>query len=237
MKRETTSTTDATEPRHAVLWAALVYVLCTLILGYPALTGGFLVTPVSDQYIGGFPVRDFAAQSLKAGQGIPGWNPFIFGGMPYVASMNGDMFYPTFLLRALLPTDVAMTWSFMIHIALAGLFTFIFLRTLRLGFYPSLIGGLAYMMSGPIAGYVSPGHDGKLYVSALLPLVLFFLVRGIRDGRVWAWGGLAIAAGLGVLSPHPQLLQYLLLVAGSFGLYLAFARHDDVVAARWREGL
>jgi hypothetical protein len=78
------------------------------------------------------------------------------------------------------------------------------------------------MMSGELAGLVSPGHDGKLFVSALMPLTLWFLVRGIRDGRHWAWGGVAVAVGLAVLSPHPQLLQYMLLVCGAFALYLAF---------------
>jgi hypothetical protein len=215
-------------PRYALAWALLTYVLATLTLGYPALTGGFLVTPISDQYIGGFPVREFAAQSLKAGEGIPQWSPYIFGGMPYIAAMHGDIFYPTFILRALLPTDVAMTLSFMIHVVLAGLFTYVFCRAVGLSFAASLIGGLAYTMSGPIAGLVSPGHDGKLYISALLPLVLFFLIRGVRDGRMWAWGGLAVAIGLAVLSPHPQLLQYLLLTAGFFGLYLAFGEWRGV---------
>jgi hypothetical protein len=75
-------------PRHAALWATFVYALCTLALAWPALLGGFLVNPHSDQYVGGFPVRDFAAQSLKAGQGIPQWNPYLFGGMPYIAAMG-----------------------------------------------------------------------------------------------------------------------------------------------------
>jgi hypothetical protein len=192
-------------------------------LAFPALSGRFLVNPMSDQYTGGYAVRNFAAMSLKAGQGIPLWNPYLFGGLPYVAAMHGDIFYPTFLLRALLPTDVAMTWSFIIHIFLAGFFTFGFLRAWGLGFIPALAGGVAYMMCGPIAAYVSPGHDGKLYVSALFPLALWMLVRGIRDGRHWVWGVLALVIGLAVLSPHPQLLQYMLLGCGAFSLYLAFA--------------
>jgi hypothetical protein len=85
------------------------------------------------------------------------------------------------------------------------------------------VGGIAYMMSGTVAGLVSPGHDGKLFVSALMPLALWMLIRGVRDGRIWAWGGLALTVGLAVLSPHPQLLQYMLLVCGAFGLLLAFA--------------
>src|SRR5213596_1942720 len=176
----------ALPPRFAGWWAALVYALATLTLAYPALTSAFLVNPRSDQYIAGYALREFAAHALRSGQGFPQWNPYLFGGLPYIAAMHGDIFYPTFLLRALLPTDIAMTWSFIIHVYLAGFFTFAFLRAWGLGFVPALVGGLAYMMSGPIAAYVSPGHDGKLYVSALLPLALWMLLRGIRDGRPWS---------------------------------------------------
>ncbi|MDB4878940.1 MAG: Protein of unknown function, rane YfhO [Gemmatimonadetes bacterium] len=214
-------------PRHAALWAALTYALCTLLLAWPALLGGFLVNPRSDQYSGGFPVRDFAGQALKAGQGIPEWNPYLFGGMPYIAAMHGDIFYPTALLRMLLPTDVGMSWGMILHVFLAGCFTYGFLRAWGLGFFASLVGGVAFMLSGNVAALVSPGHDGKMFVSALMPLALWFLVRGVRDGRLWAWGGLALAVGLAVLSPHPQLLQYMLLVCGAFGLFVAFGTRGD----------
>ena len=176
------------EPRFAATWATLTYAVCTMLLAWPALGGGFLVNPRSDQYTGGWPVRDFAGQALKAGQGIPEWNPYLFGGLPYIAAMHGDIFYPTALLRLLLPTDVGLTWGFILHIFLAGCFTYGFLRAWGFGFFPSLIAGIGYMMSGELAGLVSPGHDGKLFVSALMPLTLWFLVRGIRDARMWAWG-------------------------------------------------
>ena len=210
-------------PRFASAWAALVYVVAAMTLAYPALSGAFAAHPRSDQYIAGFGFREFAAQSLRAGQGFPQWDAYLQGGMPYIAAMHGDIFYPTFLLRMILPTDVAMTWGFIIHLMLAGWLTYCFLRALGLGFYSSLIGGLAYMMSGPIAAYVSPGHDGKLFVSSLLPLSMWMLLRWMRDGRLWAVGALALTIGLAVLSPHPQLLQYLLLASGSFALYLALS--------------
>ena len=179
-------------PRFASGWAALVCAIGTLALGYPALAGKFLVNPHSDQYIAGFAFRDFAAATLRASGHFPLWNPYLFGGMPYVAAMHGDIFYPTFLLRMILPTDVAMTWGFIIHIFLAGFLTYLFLRDLGYGFFGSLVGGLAYMMSGQIASSVSPGHDGKLFVSALFPLALLVLKRGIREGRDWAWGAFAL---------------------------------------------
>ena len=214
-------------PRFAIAWAAVVYALATLMLGWPALAGKFLVMPRSDQYIAGYAFREFAASWIRSGHGVPLWNPYLFGGMPYVAAMHGDIFYPTALLRLVLPTDVAMTWGLIIHVFLAGLFTFLFLRAAGLGFFGALIGGLAYMIGGNVAGLVSPGHDGKLFVSALLPLALLFLHRGIRDDKPWAWGALALTVTLAVLTPHPQLLQYLLLVSGAYAMFLVLSPAPD----------
>lgn len=210
-------------PRFALGWASLVYIAALLSLAYPALAGGFLVNPHSDQYIAGYAFRDFAASYMKTHDGFPLWNPYLYGGLPFVAAMHGDIFYPTFLLRLVLPTDVAMTWSFILHVFLAGLFAYLFLRACGLGFFGALVGGLAYMIGGNVAGLVSPGHDGKLYISALFPLTLLLVLRGVRDGKHAAWGALAFVVGLAVLSPHPQLLQYLLLASGAFALYVAFA--------------
>ena len=219
-------------PRFASGWAALTYALATLSLAYPALGGRFLVSPHSDQYIAGYAFREFGASMLRTAGHFPLWNPYLFGGMPYIAAMHGDIFYPTFLLRMVMPTDVAMTWGFIIHIFLAGFFTYVFLRGIGYGFFGSLVGGLAYMMSGQIASSVSPGHDGKLFVSALFPLGLWMLHRGIRGGKSWAYGAFALVVGLCVLSPHPQLLQYMLLASGAYALFLAFAGIDAIKLPR-----
>jgi hypothetical protein len=219
-------------PRFAFAWASLVYAVLTLALAYPALAGKFLVNPYSDQYIAGYAFREFGASILRATGHFPLWNPYLFGGMPYIAAMHGDIFYPTFLLRMVLPTDVAMTWGFIIHVFLAGLFAFGFLRVLGYSFYGALVGGIAYMMSGQIASYVSPGHDGKLFVSALFPLALWILHRGIRQGKNWSWGAFALIIGLCVLSPHPQLLQYTLLACGAYALFLALSSVDGVTLPR-----
>lgn len=218
-------------------WAALVYALATFALGWPALLGRFLVNPRSDQYIAGYAFREFAAASLRAGEGFPLWNPYLFGGMPYVAAMHGDIFYPTFLLRMALPTDIAMTWGFVLHLWLAGFATYLFLRRTGVGFQGALVGGLAYLLSGPIAAYASPGHDGKLFVSALFPLALCLMHIGVRGGKRGAWGALALVIGLAVLSPHPQLLMYLLLGTTAYGLFLLFTPDDQGALCTGRQRL
>ncbi|HEX6575833.1 MAG TPA: YfhO family protein [Gemmatimonadaceae bacterium] len=208
-------------PGRGGLVAGIIYALATMSLGYPALMGKFLAGPNSDQFVAGYAFREFGAAMLKSTGGFAQWNPYIFGGMPYIAAMHGDIFYPTFIIRMLMPTDAAMTWSFILHLFLAGLFTYYFVRSCGLGFYSALFAGVAYMMSGQLASLVSPGHDGKLSVSALFPLALWMLTIGMRTGRRWSWGVLALTIGLAVLSPHPQLLQYLLLASAAYTIYLA----------------
>ncbi|HTK51928.1 MAG TPA: YfhO family protein [Gemmatimonadaceae bacterium] len=224
---ETNKPSDLATPAHPRSVAALVYAVSTLLLTYPALAGKILLNPISDQFKAGYAFREFAARSLREGRGFPLWNPFVEGGLPYIGAMHGDVFYPTFLLRWLMPTDLAMTWEFPIHVFLCGLFTYLFLRAWGFSFWAALLGGLAYMLGGSIAGYAYAGHDGKLFVSTMLPASLLLVTRGVRDGLLWSWGALAVVIGLAVLSPHPQLLQYMLLTSGAFALYVAFADHGS----------
>jgi hypothetical protein len=214
--------TDQIEPRHALLLALLTCIAGTMLLAYPALSGQFLVNIYSDQYIAGYSFREFGAQVLRATGGYALWNPYLFGGMPYVGAMHGDIFYPTAWMRMVMPTDIAMTWGMILHYMLGGFACYLFLRALGLRFFGALVGGMAYMLSGWNASYVNPGHDGKIFVGAMLPLAMLFVLRGVRDGRNWAWGALSITVGLGMLSPHPQLMQYLLMGTGVFGLFAAF---------------
>ena len=208
--------------------ATIVYALCTLALGYQALVGRFLVNPSSDQFSTGYAYRQYGAEVLRTTGEFAQWNPYILGGIPYAAAGGaGDVFYPTFILRWLLPVDVAITWSFLAHLFLAGLFSFGFVRALGFTFWPALLAGVAYMMSGQVASLVSPGHDGKMYVSALAPLLLWMIVRAVRDGRPWAWGMIALVTGLAILTPHNQMVYYLALLAIPFTIWIALRGSDE----------
>ncbi len=210
-------------PRFASAWAALTYALCSLSLAWPVVAGRFLVNPNSDQYLAGYAFREFASSFMRANGTFPLWNPYLQGGMPFVAAMHGDIFYPTFLLRLILPVDVAMSWGMVGHFFLCGIATYWFLRVAgRLSFFAALVGGVAYMMTGFVSSLLSAGHDGKLFVNALFPITLLMLTWAMRDGKRWAWGAFAMIVGLALLTPHPQLFQYLLLASAAWALFLAF---------------
>lgn len=225
------------EPKFPTLVATGLFSLWILVLSLPAWSGRFLAGPFSDQYDTGYAFRDWLAAEVRRTGAVPLWNPELFGGLPFVGAMHGDIFYPTAWLRLILPTGTAMTLGFVIHYVLAGLFTYLLLRRLRVTWAGAVTGGLAYQLSGVIGSYVQPGHDGKLFVTALLPLVLLGLVRGIRERRIDGFGIVALGVGLALLSPHAQMTYYLLIAAGLFALYLTFGEPDDVPVTRRLAGL
>ncbi|MGH7543825.1 MAG: hypothetical protein ACREK7_07775, partial [Gemmatimonadota bacterium] len=42
--------------------------------------------------------RAFAVQEVQAGRGLPQWNPFVYGGLPYLSVLPYPVYYPTSLL-------------------------------------------------------------------------------------------------------------------------------------------
>ncbi|HUQ81092.1 MAG TPA: YfhO family protein, partial [Gemmatimonadaceae bacterium] len=210
------------EPKHPLLAATACFAVWIGLLSIPMLSGQFLAASYNDQYSSGYAYRAWAAEWWKTLGHVPLWNPEIFGGMPFVAGMHGDVLYPTAWLRLVMPTHVAMNLGFVIHYVLAALFTYWFLRRWRVSWTGAVVGGVAYQLAGVVGSYVSPGHDGKLFVTTMLPLVLTGLTLGIRDRRYEGYGLVALAVGLIMLSPHPQMAQYALLFAGLFALYLVF---------------
>lgn len=217
---------DHFEPRWPLATATVPLSIWIIILSLPMWTGAFLGGPVSDQYGTGWAYRHWAASQWKALGHVPLWNPEIMGGLPFVGALHGDIFYPTAWLRLVLPTTTAMNLGFVIHYILAGLFVYVLLRLLSVSWTGSVVGGVTYQLSGVIASYASPGHDGKLFVTTLLPLALIGLVLAFRTRRHEGYGILALAVGLGALSPQHQMLYYLLVASGLFALYLAFGDDD-----------
>jgi len=142
----------------------------------PMLRGKWLASPWSDQHAAGYAFRFWGAEWWHRLGHVPLWNPELFGGLPFVAAGHGDIFYPTSFLRLILPVATVVNLGFVIHYILAGLFTYWLLRRLHVSWTGSVIGGLAYELSGLIASYPSPGHDGKLFASAALPLAFLALV-------------------------------------------------------------
>ncbi len=209
-------------PRGAHVLALACCAAAALLLLWPLLTGQILFGGGrSDMFIAGYSFRLFGAETFLDTGTIPQWNPYLFGGLPYIGAMHGDIFYPTAWLRWIMPVDLAITWGMVLHFVLAGWFMYRFGRALGLTWGAALFAGIAYELSGILASQMSPGHDGKLFVSALTPLAFWVLLHAIRRERTWAFGVFAFVVALIVLG-HYHMAYFLLIALGLWALYLTF---------------
>ena len=216
-----TSRAESYTPKWPNLTAFGFLCLWIAILSLPMWSGQFLAGPYSDQFVDGYAIRWWDAMHWRSTGNLPQWNPFLFGGHPVFTGF-GDLFYPSAWLRLVLPTAIAMDLAFVVHYVLLGLFAYFLLRLLDVSWLGSVTGATAYQLSGIVVSLMSPGHDGKLFVSTMLPLMLIALVLAIRRRRWEGYALLGLAVGLALLSPQYQMAQYALLTAGFFALYLVF---------------
>ncbi len=226
------ATPNVFQPRYPTLAATGFMVLFVAVLAFPMLRGKWLAAPMSDQYASAYAVHEWQAEQWRASGHLPLWNPMIMDGLPYIAPVtHGDVLYPTSFLRWFLSADKVTNLGFVLHYILAGLFAFLFLRRLKVSWVGSVVGGLAYQLSGIMISYARPGHDGKLFVSTMLPLACLALLAALRDRRAWGYPLVAVAVALCLLSPHVQTTYYLLIATALFALYLTFGEPTNELLA------
>ena len=100
---DATTSLNGWTPRHGNLLAWAVFIAAALTVCWPMLTGQFLIG--DDQFIAGYGFRLFGAEEFKRTGAVPQWNPFLFGGLPFVAAGHGEIFYPTAMLRWIMPVQ------------------------------------------------------------------------------------------------------------------------------------
>src|SRR5437660_8524813 len=82
------------------------------------------------------PMKRFLVRSWQATGELPLWNPYSFGGMPFIHDVQVAAFYPLHLPLYLLPEELVgagMSWLVVFHVILAGCLMFAYARYRGLG--------------------------------------------------------------------------------------------------------
>jgi hypothetical protein len=227
-------------PEGAGRWSRLDAIAIGLLALAPWLFYWPLFAPGSGRryFEGGDFVDQFVAftahevRSLAAGQ-LPLWNPYAYGGAPFWADIQAAVAYPISLANVLLQlamkVDVATSAGLLrlfgalqaeavLHLALAGVFTYLFARRVLASRAGALVAALSFMLGGYLTGY-PPLQLAVLETVTWLPLTLLaveWVLDGSAQGRAGALRGallLALALGLTILAGHPQSTLYVLAIA------------------------
>ncbi len=163
---------------------------------------------MSDTVSQGYPFFSYTESRLSQGE-LPLWNPYIFCGVPFYESFSSPVFYPLRGLPLILfGSEVAIRFLFPMHLVLAGFFAWLFLKSIKVSRWGSLVGTFAYASGAWANTLFYAGHGSKIICWAWLPLLLWAVVKWAeaRDSRYIAIG--AIAIGMQGLSSHPQMILY-----------------------------
>ena len=151
--------------------------------------------------------RAFGFGELAHGH-LPLWNPHIYGGTQYFGGFQAALLYPPNWLYLCLPLPRAVNVGIALHVFLAGLFMYGWVRFRGLHALASVLAGTLFMFSGAYFYHVCAGHLPNLCTMVWGPLI-FLAIDGWFVRRTPGWllfGGVALA--LQILAGHPQYVFY-----------------------------
>ena len=167
-----------------------------------------------------FIFRSIAYQQLLSGN-LPLWTNCFFGGYPFHADPQAQLFYPPVwinfgLLRLVGYSNfpmMALTVEATLHYLGISIFTYLFLREecgSRIG---ALVGAVVMAYGGYLTGY-PPLQTGNLETTTWLPVILLAMRRLAMSGGWPATAASVAAVSMSFFAGHPQtflLIVYLTL--------------------------
>ncbi|MBN1867399.1 hypothetical protein JW916_08910 [Candidatus Sumerlaeota bacterium] len=144
-------------------------------------------------------------EALLRDRSVPLWDPYLFGGWPFVASFAFCPFYPPAWVSVPFAASLAITLQYALHLAIGGAGFYAFARTIRLRPPLALTVALLYETSSHVATLAYPGHLAKVQAIAWIGWAMAGAVMLARDGRA-RWGLVVGAAwAMQLLASHTQI--------------------------------
>ncbi len=196
--------------------SAILLLLIPLLYFYPVLLGQVVLAP-GDGWAQNFGVRGLIGQLIRDGH-LPIWNPYIFAGMPLMASIYGGAFYPPNWLFAVLPPGLAMNVVVITtyHLALIG--TYLYARRIGIERLGALLAGIAFTFGGFMINHLA--QTSRIAAAAWLPWVLLAIENLARGENAWKWTALgALFIALQFLAGEPQMMVFTVLVSAPCAIH------------------
>ena len=128
-----------------------------------------------------FSPKLFQYHSILSGE-VPLWNSYVGIGTPFFADLTNTFFYPLNIIAIFLSPTLFTNLFYLIHIALAGIFSYIYLKEIGFNRLIAFSGAMVFL-SSVILG-VRREHVTVYTAIIWLPLILFFIERYIRIGKM-----------------------------------------------------
>jgi hypothetical protein len=203
---ESLSLRDRVRPYLIIALLALLF-FADLVL-HPTST---LYSDHSDLLAMHLPLKRFLVRSWQETGEIPLWNPYSFGGMPFIHDVQVAAFYPFHSWLYFVPEErvgAALSWIVVLHVMIAGWCMYSYAKSKKLDSMSSLVAASGYMFAGKWLLHILSGGHYIMTPLAWLPAVLLCLERSIKSKSplqaIWAGGFYSLI----ILGTHPQMTLY-----------------------------
>ncbi len=175
-----------------------------------------------------YPMLEQASDRLRQGH-LPLWNPYQCCGVPFLATAQAAIFYPPTWIVLFLPVGWAIKTLMFGQVFAAGVFAFLFFRTLAKSLFASAIGGVLFVFACILGQIYWPSEVSTI---VWLPFLMWCVERFIQSAR-WGWWALfTVGVTLQALAGFPQFMVYTFYLLGPY----AAMRLYTVGSAKRRAG-
>jgi len=163
-----------------------------------------------------YPWRHLAIEIWRSGT-IPLWNPYTFSGNPLLANYQSGVLSPFNILFFVLPFVDAWSILVLLQPLFAGIFTYLFTRSLKISKMGSLVSSVSFMFCGFITSWM--GYATLGYAILFLPFSLFCIERYYETKKNIFLFLLSLTLPLSFFSGHFQISLYFLIGVLTYIIY------------------
>jgi len=158
-----------------------------------------------------YPYWQFIKEHYIADGELPLWNDSILCGTTVIGNAHFSFYYPPNWLFLKLPFPIALHLWYALHIFLAGLGCYFFLKYHKLRHLAAIYGSMIYMFGAHIAVRINMGHYDHISVMAWIPFSFLFLNKLLDDSNLKNSLLFGLFLGMHLLTLHLQIFYFSLL--------------------------
>ncbi len=136
---------------------------------------------VADPILYTYPFKLLQTNLLKQGV-FPLWNPYIFCGTPLFANGQSDVFNPFNFVFFIFSAPTAFGVLLFLQMFCAGLFMYVFLKSLKVAEFGCLVGAIVYMLNGFFTVYLEISTTIGPYI--FMPLLFLFFDKALSEKKI-----------------------------------------------------
>lgn len=164
-----------------------------------------------------FPFYKVTFEALAQGQ-IPFWNIYAFSGHPHMADFQTAVFYPLNVFGVFLPQIEFWHFLRITPMILASLFTFLYLRALKLSNFAAFFGAFTFGFSPFILTW---GEEVIMSVHSIvwMPLILWGMEKFLQGGSGKYLAVISMGVGFSLLGGYIQTSIYMIIFVSGYLLF------------------